>query len=132
MHGYLVSTLKSLSKITCSHSDEYKSKFPHNAFRWFVIFLFGLYDQLNILFLLWKLNSIDKPSIGFVSTDRNFIGISSLIKTIFPSPYWWRTRRKEEAYPVIRNCWTGKDSYSLVSEITNTSIILWFLQKAMS
>ena len=88
-----------------------------------MLFLFGLYEQLNSHFLLWKFTSIYEPSIGLVSVDKNLAGISSLIKTIIPSPCWSRSRCKGEAYPGIQNWLTGKDSSSLVSEITNTSVI---------
>ena len=124
MNGSLVSTLKSLSKITCSYSDKYKSKFLRNAFRRFMmLFLFGLYEQLNSHFLFWKCNSIYKPSIGLVPADKNLAGIFSLIKTIIPPPCWSRSRWKGEAYPEIRNWPNGKDSSSLVFELTNTSMI---------
>ena len=124
MHGSFVSTLKSPSKITCSYSDEHKSKFLCNAYRWVImLFLFGLYEQLKSHFLLWKFNSIYNPSIGLVSADKNLAGISSLIETIISSSCWSRSRQKGELYPEIRNRSTGKDSSSLVSEITNTSMI---------
>ena len=77
IHGSLASTLKSPSKVTCSYSDEYKSKFLRNASRRFMmLFLFELSEQLRSHFLLWKLNSIYKPSIGLLSADKNLTGIS--------------------------------------------------------
>ena len=86
--------------------------------------VFGLYEQLNSHFLSWKFNSIYKLSIGLVSADKKLTGISSLIKTIIPPPCWSRSRRKREVYPGIRNRPTGNDSSSLVSEITNTLMIV--------
>ena len=125
MHVFLFSTLKSPSKIICLYSDEDKSKFLRNASRWFMmLFLFGLYEQFNSHFRLWKCNSICKPSIGLVSTDKILTGISSLIKTIILPPCWSRSRWKVKVYPGIQNWSTGKDSSSLISEKTNTSMIL--------
>ena len=63
---------------------------------------------------------LEHQSIGLVSADKNLVEISSLIKGIIPPPCLSRSRRKGEAYLGIRNWPTGKDSSSLVSEITNT------------
>ena len=124
MHGSLVSTLKSPSKITCTYSDENKSKFFHNASRWFMIlFVFGSSEQLNSRFLLWKLSSIYKPSIGLIPAEKDLAGISSLRKIIFFLSCWSQSRRKREVYPGILNWPTGKDSSTLVFELTNTSIM---------
>ena len=88
-----------------------------------MLFLFGLYEQLNSHFLLWKLNSLHKPSIGMISADENLVGISFMIKTTIRLPCLSWSRQKGEAYQGIWNWLTGKDSSSLVSEITNTTII---------
>ena len=89
-----------------------------------MLFLLGSYEQLKSHFLLWKFNSIDEPSICLVSADKNLAGISSLIKAIIPPQCWSRSRRKGKAYPGIRNWPTEKDSSSLITELTDKSMIL--------
>ena len=60
------------------------------------VFLFGLYEQLNSHFPLWKFNAKYKPSIDLVPADKKLGEISSLIKALIPPPCWSRSRRKVE------------------------------------
>ena len=78
----------------------------------------GLQEQLSNHFFLRNLSSRNIPSILKVSLEITLEGISSLTKTIILPPNSFQSPRKGDVKLVILNWPTGKDSLSLVSDIT--------------
>ena len=78
----------------------------------------GLQEQLSNHFFLRNLSSRNIPSILKVSLEITLEGMSSLTKTIILPPNSFQSPRKSDVKLVILNWPTGKDSLSLVSDIT--------------
>ena len=78
----------------------------------------GLQEQLSNHFFLRNLSSRNIPSILKVSLEITLEGMFSLTKTIILPPNSFQSPRKSDVKLVILNWPTGKDSLSLVSDIT--------------
>ena len=80
-----------------------------------------LQEQLSNYFFLRKLSSMNIPSLLKVSLEINLEGISSLTKTIIPSPSSLRSRQKSNVKLGTLNWPSGNDSSNLVSDFTKMS-----------
>ena len=90
MHPWFVSSFKSSVRIKFSLFPKYNSKIRLNTFRKFeILFFLPLPEPNRSQFFLRKFSSMQIPSVGDVSLESILNGMSFLINTIRPLPYWF-------------------------------------------